>query len=517
MAFGLTPTGFVPRIFTDLRSQIDGLEQAAFGASFDVSDGSAAGEINAIVAAALAEVWEVAEQVASSTNRDAAVDTRLDDIGALTGTLRLPAVASTAILTFTGDPLTVVGTGFRALTVSTSAEFGTSATTDNVLIALPAWVGATLYAISDRVTNSGRVYICTTSGTSAGSGGPTSQALSIPDGSGSLVWAWVGDGTAAVDIVSTATVTGPTIAVARDLTVIKTPVGGVTNVTNLLDAVLGRTVETNAAYRVRQLEDLSGAGAGTTANIRALLLRLTGVTAAHVFQNVTDTVDADGVPPHSIEALVQDGDAQEIVDTLGEEVSAGITTVGTSSGSHTDSEGITFTVHYSRPAALLIYLRVLLTKLSTTYASDTATIAALVAYGASEQVIGKDAVPSSIGASMLPVRVAGVQVAGVTGVIKVTDVMAFTDVIGAPVAWVTATAYSATVGARSVVTNDGGRAYICITAGTSGATGPIGTGTNITDGTAHWRFLGADIPVTDRQIALLDTTRITITSTNGSL
>lgn len=38
-----------------------------------------------------------------------------------------------------------------------------------------------------------------------------------------------------------------------------------------------------------------------------------------------------------------------------------------------------------------------------------------------------------------------------------------------------------------------GNVYRCITAGTSaGATGPTGTSADITDGTAHWKYLGAN-------------------------
>jgi hypothetical protein len=41
------------------------------------------------------------------------------------------------------------------------------------------------------------------------------------------------------------------------------------------------------------------------------------------------------------------------------------------------------------------------------------------------------------------------------------------------------------------VTNDTGKVYLCTTSGTSaGSGGPTGTGTNITDGTAHWTFVG---------------------------
>jgi hypothetical protein len=56
------------------------------------------------------------------------------------------------------------------------------------------------------------------------------------------------------------------------------------------------------------------------------------------------------------------------------------------------------------------------------------------------------------------------------------------------VAWQNNHAY--TLGQRCE--NDTGKLYQVITAGTSdGAGGPTGTGTDITDGTVHWRYVGA--------------------------
>lgn len=53
--------------------------------------------------------------------------------------------------------------------------------------------------------------------------------------------------------------------------------------------------------------------------------------------------------------------------------------------------------------------------------------------------------------------------------------------------WITITAY--VVGDHVTL---GGNVYICTTAGTSGATGPTGTGSGITDGTVIWAFQGVE-------------------------
>lgn len=53
-----------------------------------------------------------------------------------------------------------------------------------------AWQASTVYALNQQVSNGGNVYICTTAGTSASSGGPTGTGTGITDGS--AVWSYVG-------------------------------------------------------------------------------------------------------------------------------------------------------------------------------------------------------------------------------------------------------------------------------------------------------------------------------------
>lgn len=78
--------------------------------------------------------------------------------------------------------------------------------------------------------------------------------------------------------------------------------------------------------------------------------------------------------------------------------------------------------------------------------------------------------------------------AGATGGASATDVVGKfrkdADIVSA---WATETAY--VLADRRA--NDSGKVYECITAGTSAASGgPTGTGSDITDGTAHWKYVG---------------------------
>src|SRR3990172_9439391 len=54
----------------------------------------------------------------------------------------------------------------------------------------PAWAADTLYSAGVLVSNGGDTYLCTTSGTSASSGGPSGGAITIADGG--AVWRYAG-------------------------------------------------------------------------------------------------------------------------------------------------------------------------------------------------------------------------------------------------------------------------------------------------------------------------------------
>jgi len=53
----------------------------------------------------------------------------------------------------------------------------------------PQWTGSTAYSVGNLVLNGAGIYICTTAGTSAASGGPTGTGTGITDGS--VVWNYV--------------------------------------------------------------------------------------------------------------------------------------------------------------------------------------------------------------------------------------------------------------------------------------------------------------------------------------
>lgn len=501
MASGLTSTGLVIEAIDDIRSGMQTDIRNTFFASLPVGDQDLLGFMVGIIANELGLLWERLEQVNSSQDPDKASAAALRALSALTGTLPQPATSSTVTETLCGDPATTVGAGFVIQTVSNQQNFDTQDTV--VIAALAAWAPTSPYAVLDRVTNAARCYQCITAGISAGSGGPTTTASDITDGAAH--WVYIGEGTGAIDVLAACEDTGPIQATAGDLTAIQTPLGGVKSARNLTDATLGANESTDEELRlIRQIE-LAGNGATTKDALRAEILKLAGVVSCTVFTNPADTTDVNGLPPHSFETLVLGGTVQNIVDTIADNMPAGVATYSSAgtSGTHTDSEGTATTIFYTRPTNVNSYIDITVQYDADHYPSDgdTEVKNAILTWGA-DFTTGKDINPSAVGA----------QAFQIDGVLGVPQVLVYNDVIGSSVAWVALTGYVNTPGGPSIVTNDG-RVYVCITSGTSaGAGGPTGTATDITDGGVHWRYLGNILTITLRQLAIFDSTRITVRS-----
>lgn len=406
-SFGLSSAGLQIKTAAIVRDDLRAGIRSAWGASFDTSDGSPMGQLFAINAAVAGSLWALLEALYSGANRDAATGALLDALLLLTGTLRADAAFSSATLTLTGTTATVIPSGSRVRSASVTATiFETTA--DATLVMLTNWASTTAYVVDDRRTNASRSYVCITAGTSAGSGGPTTTSLDITDGT--VHWRYLGEGAAVVDVTARCTVTGPVVAVANDLSIIDTPVGGWSNAVNLLDADVGRDVATDAEARVQGEEDLSRPGATTPDSIRQTLLAIVDVVSVTVFYNATDAT-VDSIPPHSVECLVRGGDDQDIFDSLFTDcIAAGVGSHGTETGAALDSEGVSHVVKFSRPTEITIWVVITLIKKAysatdtTSYPvdGDAQVKAAIVAFG-DLQLVGKNAVASQIGAQAFTV------------------------------------------------------------------------------------------------------------------
>ena len=463
-SYGLLPEGFVPKPQTVIKEELDPVYKNTFGAQLgsepdgSIPADSVAGQRIGLHAERMAELWEVAQAVDAGMDPDRSTGRALDILCAITGTTRNQERRTTGTVALTGSPATLVPSGSTVAIPIVGTRFDTDA--NATLVALSVWLVNTAYALGDRVTNGGapaRVYQAVSGGTSALVGtGPSGTGSSIVDAT--VTWSYVGDGTAAVDATFTAQVPGPFAALTGQITSIESPVSGWLSVRNMLDAAVGAYVETDAALRNRREAELAGRGNGPVPAIRADILEIGQGTAnavvdCIVFENYTDVVDVNGIPPHSFEAVVLGGLDADIRQVIFETKPAGIRPHGTVSGTVTDSTGISHIIKFTRPTSYSIWIEVDVTYNAAKWPLDgnaqvnAAILAALTP--ANGYTLGKDVTAWGIGAA----------IDVVPGVLNVT----------------------------------------AIRLGTAPA--PVGT---------------ADIPIGIREVALFDSARILVTSVAGT-
>ena len=165
----------------------------------------------------------------------------------------------------------------------------------------------------------------------------------------------------AVRAASTATVEGPIVALAGTITTVATPAIGVTGVTSTADATGGRNIETPSEFRARHLATLNSGGNASVEAIRAHLLEVDDVKQVTILRNRTNATDANGLPPHSVEAVVLGGTDEAIAAELYASVSAGDLTYGDTTVNVTDSEGNIEPISFSRPTVLYAHLEITIT------------------------------------------------------------------------------------------------------------------------------------------------------------
>ena len=155
-------------------------------------------------------------------------------------------------------------------------------------------------------------------------------------------------------------------------------IAGFSSVTNLLEPVYGRTQETDIELRQSYLAK-SALRSNTMIGsiVSELLNNVANVESASGYENPSNETDARGLPPHSIEIIVEGGIEEEIAAAILKRKAGGIQTFGkvTVDLPGVDSEAVT--VRFNRPEYLYTWLKVILhgdaARLPANYAALTIT------------------------------------------------------------------------------------------------------------------------------------------------
>lgn len=372
MAFGLTPAGFNQKPRDVILDEINNDQLRDIDPALDVQPTDPIGVVNGIVADAAAQNWEVLAELYDGMDPDVAQDDQLDGIALITGTQRHDA-----------EPTVVTAT------VNVDAGFHADPFT---MIANIVGRADLLFYNKEAVDNPG--------------GTPVD-----------------------IDTVFQAVDPGPTQALAGTLTQINAPLSGWNSITNAADGTIGSPIETNAKLRARREAELTLGGSGTASAIRAdILERLPKTTACRVLHNEGDLTDADGLPPHSVEAIARlpgatADDDVALCQLLLEEVSAGINTYSGNGTSKVvrDSEGNEEQIFYTRPTDVPLYIEITVTVDPAKFPTDGVAQVkqALVDFAADNYDPGDDVYVKRLADSVFQ-RVLSGSVSGVAGVLDWT-------------------------------------------------------------------------------------------------
>lgn len=161
------------------------------------------------------------------------------------------------------------------------------------------------------------------------------------------------DGT--VQATATSANSGAIAALAGTITTINTPTRGWTSVTNPTAATVGTPAETDAELRIRQGQSVALPSITPFEGVDGAIANVAGVTRHKLYENDTGAFDVNGLPPHSISAIVDGGDITEIAQTIRGSKGQGTSTYGTTSVTVPDTYGNPHVISFSRSTDVPVY------------------------------------------------------------------------------------------------------------------------------------------------------------------
>lgn len=136
---------------------------------------------------------------------------------------------------------------------------------------------------------------------------------------------------------------------------------GLEAVTNSLDPIYGRLEETDIELRQSYIAK-SALRSNTMLDsiVSELLNNVRDVESASGYENDTDKTDSRGLPPHSVEIVVEGGDNNDIAQAILRRKAAGIQTHGSIIVNVPGNYGDTIPIKFNRPEYLYTWMKVVL-------------------------------------------------------------------------------------------------------------------------------------------------------------
>jgi len=268
-----------------------------YGPTINVSPNSPDGQMLNIVAQAKRDMLELIQQAFTSFDPDQAVGTVLDQRCAINGVVRNP--------------------GTRTIT--------------NVTVTTTQAV--TLTGVDDDPVN----------------------PFTVSDSTGNqyqLLETYVFGAAASTSLAFRAAQIGAVTPIANTITTIVTITLGVSSVNNPSGATsIGTNEESDYALRIRRQRSVALPSQGFFDGLYGALIDIEGVTSVNLLENVTNTTDVNGIPGHSIWAIVAGGTNEAVARAIYQKRNAGCGMKGSTTVNITQVDGSIFEVQFDRPTS----------------------------------------------------------------------------------------------------------------------------------------------------------------------
>lgn len=318
-------TGLVLESLADIVSSLETSFKQIYGEDINVDANSPDGQMINVFAQAKVDMLDLISQVYNSFSPTSAIGSTLDQRCAINGVIRKGATRTTVLMTITTD---------RA-------------------VALPGLdtIGAIPFTVSDGSGNRFNLV----------------QGITTLTGPNSLLFS--------------AEEAGSVEVIENTITNIDTITLGVLTANNPSGAIIqGANEETDAQLRFRRAQSVSNPSSGYLDGLTSALLAIEDVLYALVFENSTSTVDANGIPPHSIWPIVDGGDEDAIADVIYKKRNAGCgmyygtgptgPTGQAKSVTITQVNGVPIDILFARPTYYDLYIELVVTSKQIGHAID---------------------------------------------------------------------------------------------------------------------------------------------------
>jgi uncharacterized phage protein gp47/JayE len=156
------------------------------------------------------------------------------------------------------------------------------------------------------------------------------------------------------------------------ITQVETLIAGITSVNNASDPVTqGTDEETDAALRYRRSLSVSIPSQGYFEGLKGALLSLDDVTKCEIYENNTASTDVNGIPSHSIWAVIEGGSDSEIADVIYKKRNAGCGLYGSETVNIDQGNGFNLPINFDRPTYEDLYIELTVTSLKTAHTIDS--------------------------------------------------------------------------------------------------------------------------------------------------